>query len=190
MDYSDRMLRREIDVTRRLPAAVPAPALLHSYDDGDWVVGVFHYVAGRVPGQPWNAHDLRRVTTAARDLGELPLTDALRELPPAADSLRTEFDAWQRLAAAPALASTRPDLDAWSTAHLDELAALESRWPELVRGDALVHLDVRSDNILIQPDGRVVLSRLIEWRHLLIVVQPDTLIRWHRKGFQLFWRWK
>jgi|SRR5437016_4877753 len=36
----------------------------------------------------------------------------------------------------------------------------------------------------------VVLSRLIEWRHLLIVVQPDTLIRWHRKGFQLFWRWK
>ena len=36
----------------------------------------------------------------------------------------------------------------------------------------------------------VVLSRLIEWRHLLIVVQPDTLIRWHRKGFQLFGRWK
>ena len=34
------------------------------------------------------------------------------------------------------------------------------------------------------------LSRLIEWRHLLIVVKPDTLIRWHRKGFQLFWRWK
>ena len=36
----------------------------------------------------------------------------------------------------------------------------------------------------------VTLSRLIEWRHLLIVVKPDTLIRWHRKGFQLFWRWK
>src|SRR5262249_47313005 len=27
------------------------------------------------------------------------------------------------------------------------------------------------------------LSRLIEWRHLLIVVKPETLIRWHRKGF-------
>ena len=36
----------------------------------------------------------------------------------------------------------------------------------------------------------VVLSRLIAWRHLLIVVKPDTLIRWHRKGFQLLWRWK
>jgi hypothetical protein len=36
----------------------------------------------------------------------------------------------------------------------------------------------------------VVLSRLIEWRPLLIVVKPDTLIRWHRKSFQLFWRCK
>ena len=25
---------------------------------------------------------------------------------------------------------------------------------------------------------------------MLTIVQPDTLIRWHRKGFRLFWRWK
>jgi transposase InsO family protein len=36
----------------------------------------------------------------------------------------------------------------------------------------------------------VALSRLIEWRRILTIVKPDTLIRWHRKGFQLFWRWK
>lgn len=36
----------------------------------------------------------------------------------------------------------------------------------------------------------VALSYLIEWRRVLTVVRPDTLIRWHRKGFQLFWRWK
>jgi putative transposase len=36
----------------------------------------------------------------------------------------------------------------------------------------------------------VVLSRLVAGRRLLIVVKPDTLIRWHRKGFQLLWRWK
>jgi hypothetical protein len=34
------------------------------------------------------------------------------------------------------------------------------------------------------------LSRLIPWRELLIVVKPETMIRWHRKGFGLFWRWK
>ena len=37
---------------------------------------------------------------------------------------------------------------------------------------------------------RVLLSRLFAWRQALTLVQPDTLIRWHRKGFRLFWRWK
>jgi hypothetical protein len=23
-----------------------------------------------------------------------------------------------------------------------------------------------------------------------VIVKPDTLIRWHRKAFRLFWRWK
>jgi putative transposase len=34
----------------------------------------------------------------------------------------------------------------------------------------------------------VALSWLIEWRRVLTIVKPDTLIRWHRKGFRLFWR--
>jgi putative transposase len=33
-------------------------------------------------------------------------------------------------------------------------------------------------------------SRWFEWRNALVVVKPETLIRWHRKGFRLFWRWK
>ncbi len=32
----------------------------------------------------------------------------------------------------------------------------------------------------------VALSQLTDWRKLLTVVKPDTLVRWHRKGFQLF----
>ena len=36
----------------------------------------------------------------------------------------------------------------------------------------------------------VLLSRLLDWRSLLTVVRPDTLIRWHRQGWRLFWRWK
>ena len=35
-----------------------------------------------------------------------------------------------------------------------------------------------------------ILSRMFEWRDALVNVKPDTLIRWHRKGFRLFWRWK
>jgi len=36
----------------------------------------------------------------------------------------------------------------------------------------------------------VLLSRLVDWRSILTVVQPDTLIRWHHQGWRLFWRWK
>ena len=34
------------------------------------------------------------------------------------------------------------------------------------------------------------LSRMFQWRDALVNVKPDTLLRWHRKGFRLFWRWK
>src|SRR5262249_26736839 len=34
------------------------------------------------------------------------------------------------------------------------------------------------------------LSGLVDWRPLLTIVQPETLLRWHRTGFRLFWRWK
>src|ERR1700730_10083293 len=36
----------------------------------------------------------------------------------------------------------------------------------------------------------ILLSRLLDWRALLTVVQPDTLIRWHRQGWRLLWRRK
>jgi len=35
------------------------------------------------------------------------------------------------------------------------------------------------------------LSRLWRgWRSSLLVVQPETVLRWHRRGFRLYWRWK
>jgi putative transposase len=34
------------------------------------------------------------------------------------------------------------------------------------------------------------LSRFLAWRQLLVIVKPETLIRWHRQGFRLFWRRK
>ena len=29
-----------------------------------------------------------------------------------------------------------------------------------------------------------------QWRHALLLVKPETLLRWHREGFRLFWRRK
>src|SRR5215472_7961736 len=28
-----------------------------------------------------------------------------------------------------------------------------------------------------------------EWRRALILVQPDTVVGWHRAGFTLYWKW-
>jgi putative transposase len=36
----------------------------------------------------------------------------------------------------------------------------------------------------------VVLAQFVDWRRLLIIVRPVTLVRWHRQGLRLFWRWK
>jgi len=41
--------------------------------------------------------------------------------------------------------------------------------------------------------GRVslsVLTRLFGWRDAIVIVRPSTVIRWHRLGWRIFWRWK
>src|SRR3984893_7464147 len=38
--------------------------------------------------------------------------------------------------------------------------------------------------------GLTLLSRCFNWRDALVVVRPQTLIRWHRAGWKLFWRLK
>ena len=51
-----------------------------------------------------------------------------------------------------------------------------------------------SSRPLLRPAGRlfwVLLSRLWPgWREALVIVQPETVIAWHRKGFRLYWTWK
>jgi putative transposase len=36
----------------------------------------------------------------------------------------------------------------------------------------------------------VLWSRFFNWREVLMIVKPETLIGWHREGFKLWWRWK
>jgi hypothetical protein len=37
----------------------------------------------------------------------------------------------------------------------------------------------------------VLLSRIVHgWQNAVLLVKPETILRWHREGFRLFWRWK
>ncbi len=46
----------------------------------------------------------------------------------------------------------------------------------------------------LKPSDRglwVLLSRIWGgWERSLVLVKPETVIRWHRKGFRLYWKWK
>ena len=67
-----------------------------------------------------------------------------------------------------------------------EILALRHQLNVLRRSaDARRHLRT-SDRVLW-----VWLSRLWpDWRSALLIVKPETVIRWHRRGFRLYWRWK
>ena len=37
----------------------------------------------------------------------------------------------------------------------------------------------------------ILFSRYVDdWRQILYGLHPDTVVRWHRQGFRLYWRWK
>ena len=37
----------------------------------------------------------------------------------------------------------------------------------------------------------ILFSRYVDgWRNTLHALHPDTVVRWHRRGFRLYWRWK
>src|SRR6516162_7101457 len=68
---------------------------------------------------------------------------------------------------------------------------------------ALENLALRHQLRVLQRSGRrprlarwervlwVWLSRVwAGWRSSLVIVQPATVLAWHRRGFQLYWRWK
>ena len=76
--------------------------------------------------------------------------------------------------------------------------ALASRQQLVLENLALRHqLEVLQRNAKrprLKPSDRAlwaVLSRVLpDWRQHLSIVQPDTVIRWHRAGWRLYWRWK
>ena len=88
-----------------------------------------------------------------------------------------------------------------SSAHLvvDTLADLPRSKGELIAENALLRQQLlvlrRSvKRVHCTPTDRTLLvllaSRVRVWRHAVLIVQPETLLRWHRQGFRLFWRWK
>ena len=155
--------RREIEISRRLPAGVPAPRLLDAHDDGVWVLLVFEDVPGRLPAQPWRRHDLDRVLTTVTDLARVLTPSPVDETvlgPP-------RLGGWSALANDGA-AGELERLSPWAAAHLDDLTALERNASVAgttrnasVAGTTLQHGDLYPFNIMLTPDRVFV----VDWPH-------------------------
>lgn len=154
--FTPDMYRREIAITAGLPATAPATTLLGSFDDGDWVALVLADVEGRHPVTPWETGELASVLeTLQRLADELTPVPAGLVVPRTEDELRDDFGGFDNLAAEP-----WDELPGIAVDHLDELRALAIRGIDACHGESLVHLDVRADNMLVRPDGSVV---LVDW---------------------------
>ena len=180
------MYRDEARALAALPTAVPAPRLLWTYDNGDWVALGIEDIDGRQPQVPWRNDELHRVLDAYEKMAAV-----LTPTPPGfADVRHTHaktLSGWRTLAADPPA-----DLDVWTRRNLGRLADLEARWPDYAGGDTLLHLDLRADNLLLDRAGRV---WIVDWAHTTIgaawvdfvlflisvirdsAVDPDELLR-------------
>lgn len=156
---SPAMHRREAKVAALLPASLDAPRLLQVVDDGEWVTLVFEEVDGAPPAQPWTLDGLASTFRALDDLVEAATPCPVPDLPSFAQQHEASFTGFRRFASGE---SSAANLDEWTKHNLPLLAELESEWQEAAAGDSLVHSDVRADNLLVRPDGTMV---LVDWPH-------------------------
>lgn len=162
--------RAEARVAAALPADVPAPRLLASFDQDGWVVLLFEDVEGRLPAQPWEPDELTLVLGALARMAEA-LTPAPIQVPAAAERFGDEFRGWRRLAADGA--DLTAVLDPWAVRHLPRLAELEERWGRAAEGACLAHADMRADNLLLTTDGRVL---VVDWPHACLATPWFDLV--------------
>jgi putative transposase len=63
-----------------------------------------------------------------------------------------------------------------------------------LRHQLLVLERSRPRRLRLTPSDRLLwawLSRVwCQWRGAVVIVKPETVVAWHRRGFRLFWRWK
>ncbi|MFC0002934.1 aminoglycoside phosphotransferase family protein [Micromonospora siamensis] len=155
-----QMHRVEAAVTAALPGHAPTPRLLGHHDDGEWVALVLTDVDGRHPTTPWRADELTAVLdTLARMAGTLT-PNPVPHAPTAVERLTHDFTGWERIAADPPA-----DLDPWAATHLDELRDIAAYGLTGLVGDTLCHVDLRADNLLIDPAGSVT---VVDWPHACV----------------------
>jgi hypothetical protein len=146
---SPSLHRREAKIAAALPRSAPVPELLWTFDDGDWIVLGFEDLDGATPALPWNPGELDRVLAAVSELA-VAMTPSPIAVEPASKFTAEMFTGWRSLERD---GGGESQMDAAWMEHLDELVDLEVVAADATNGDALLHLDLRADNIILTADG-------------------------------------
>jgi hypothetical protein len=132
---------------RLLPAGLPAPPLLWSYEDDRWVLLATEHVEARNPARPWRTAELDRCLDLLDVVAEVTrVVPAGLELRPLHEDLPTLLTGWDTVA---------EQVPQWP--HLDELRELARGYAELPDASHLLHADARDDNFMLAADGRTLL---------------------------------
>lgn len=152
------IMRSEIAIARHLPVEIPAPRLRAFAEDVDgWVVLVFDELDAVPVPTPWSEPDLHRALGTLDRVAVAGTPCPVQNMPSIAAHLASVVHGYAHLAADP------PEtLDPWERRHLDRLAELAVSSIEATAGDALVHFDVRSDNLMRDRSGAM---WLVDWPH-------------------------
>ncbi|MGW8395244.1 phosphotransferase family protein [Streptomyces lydicus] len=147
--------RREALINEALPSAVPAPRIRWLDEQEGWLVIAFDAVeGGRMPAAPWTTDDLN-LTLATYAVTAEALAEPSEQLQqvglkPVGDG--GDFDDWRTVTSgAPSAKVSLPDWVPFD--KLDALAELASAWRPAVAGNAVLHHDLRQDNVLIDAHG-------------------------------------
>ena len=146
----------EAAINQALPATVPVPRLLRSWEAGGWLLMAFADVDGRHPDTAMGSPDTDRALALLDALPAAVTPSPITGAPGFVDAVGEEFLGWKLLGDAAI------ELDSWSTRHLDRLAVTERAWHSDADGTTLLHADLRPDNTILSADGDVV----IDWAYL------------------------
>ena len=149
------LFRHEVAVLGRLPAVSYRPAVLATYDDGEWVALLLDDVEGRHPDL-----DVSRELDAVREVvRDQSLTLTASDIGVATEDVPGRIFRWHRSISL-AEDSMRVGLPEWWVREELSVMARIASLAERVGNEAWCHFDVRDDNLLVRADGRAV---VLDW---------------------------
>lgn len=142
------------------------PPLLSFVESDGWVSAVYELVPGNAITE-WEAADIEQFAGLSQRMNERLCPSPVPNCTPYAEAFAPLLGTWTALlpgdAAGASTVAHVKELDLPYGLHLELLAELEADWlPALGSGTALQHGDIRRDNVVREPSGRL---WLVDWTH-------------------------